>query len=381
MNRTLAILLTLIFLAPALASAEGPSITATTKISSDNQPNGMLVECFTNQNGEGCSDNNDGDVQLNWWAWSDETGSQWPDDDAKARSGEIGVSLTVDSAKIVYNADEDENSARSKMNTVQEQQPVINLEGEIQLIEENDNFLVLMPIEITPNYNLSNSTIMYIFLSQEYAQDNHGREINNLIFEMKPEIGFSNKLGNTTTTQWYLSSEHLDAAGVDMVNQPYGWHVTFALFGGIENSNSSHLLYLNQIKLNTQEDEFGFSDFIIPLIGIALAIVVIVSVIANLHKEEKGMPVMSAQWSTEKPDTLILTVITKEFKAEIKSCEVDEPWKLTNRFKSRMIEPNTMKKIELKFKTMEFEPCRLQVRIDVAELGSWTQFLVLSSTD
>ena len=166
-----------------------------------------------------------------------------------------------------------------------------------------------------------------------------------------------------------------------MVNQPYGWYVTFALFGGIENSNSSHLLYLNQIKLNTQEDEFGFSDFIIPLIGIALAIVVIVSVIANLHKEEKGMPVMSAQWSTEKQDTLILTVITKEFKAEIKSCEVDEPWKLSNRFKSRMVESNTMKKIELKFKTMEFEPCRLQVRIDVAELGSWTQFLVLSSTD
>ena len=90
---------------------------------------------------------------------------------------------------------------------------------------------------------------------------------------------------------------------------------------------------------------------------------------------------MSALWSTEKSDTLILTIITKEFKAEIKSCEVDEPWKLTNRFKSRMVESNTMKKIELKFKTMEFEPCRLQVRIDVAELGSWTQFLVLSSTD
>ena len=69
MNRTLAILLTLIFLAPALASAEGHSITATTKITSDNQSNGLLIECFTNQNAEGCSDNNDGDVQLNWWAW------------------------------------------------------------------------------------------------------------------------------------------------------------------------------------------------------------------------------------------------------------------------------------------------------------------------
>ena len=98
------------------------------------------------------------------------------DDDAKARSGEIGFSLTDDSAKIVYNADEDADDARSKMNTVQEQQPIINLEGEIQLIEENDNFLILMPIKITPNYNLSNSTIMYIFLSQDYAQDNHGRK-------------------------------------------------------------------------------------------------------------------------------------------------------------------------------------------------------------
>lgn len=380
MNKILAILLGLIFLAPSLASGESLSITATTKISPAKQSDGLLIECFTDSNGDGCSGNNDGDVQLNWWSWSDETGSQWPDDDAKARAGQIGVTLMIDSAKIVYNADEDEVAANAKMSDKQEQ-PVINLEGEIQLIEENDNFLVRMPIEITPNYNLSNSTIMYIFLSQEYAEDNHGREINNLIFEMKPEIGFSNKLGNTTTTQWHLSSEHLDAAGVDMDKQPYGWHVTFALFGGIENSNSSHLLYLNQIKLNTQEDEFGFSDFIIPIIGIALAMVVIVSVISNLHKEEKGMPIMSAQWSADKPDTLILTIITQEFKAEIKSCGVDEPWKLTNRFKSRMIEPNKMNKIELKFKTMESEPCRLQVRIDVAELGSWTQFLVLSSTE
>ena len=142
MNRTLAILFTLIFLAPALASGEGHSISATTKISSDDQYDALLIECFTDLNGEGCSDNNDGDVQLNWWAWIDETGSHWPDDDAKARSGEIGVSLTDDSAKIVYNADQDADDARSKMNTVQEQQPIINLEGEIQLIEENDNFLV-----------------------------------------------------------------------------------------------------------------------------------------------------------------------------------------------------------------------------------------------
>ena len=76
---------------------------------------------------------------------------------------------------------------------------------------------------------------------------------------MKPEIGFINKRSNATTTQWYLSSEHLDTAGVDMVNQPYGWYVTFALFGGI-NSNSSHLFILIKL-LNTQEDDFGFSDF------------------------------------------------------------------------------------------------------------------------
>jgi len=30
-------------------------------------------------------------LPLSWWLWSDETDSDWPDDDAKARSGQLAM--------------------------------------------------------------------------------------------------------------------------------------------------------------------------------------------------------------------------------------------------------------------------------------------------
>ena len=64
---------------------------------------------------------------------------------------------------------------------------------------------------------------------------------------------------------------------------------------------------------------------------------------------------------------------------EIKSLEVDGPWKLSSRFKSRFIEANKSTKIELKFKQQEPSECRIHIRLEVDELGVWTQFLAIAS--
>ena len=53
-----------------------------------------LSECFVDIDTTQCSDSSPSSVMLNWWSWSDETGSNWPDDDAKARAGEIGINVT-----------------------------------------------------------------------------------------------------------------------------------------------------------------------------------------------------------------------------------------------------------------------------------------------
>ena len=41
---------------------------------------------------------------------------------------------------------------------------------------------------------------MYIYLSKEYSIDDHNRRLNNLVYEMKPEFGFSNQENNSTET-------------------------------------------------------------------------------------------------------------------------------------------------------------------------------------
>ena len=71
------------------------------------------------------------------------------------------------------------------------------------------------------------------------------------------------------------------------------------------------------------------------------------------------------------------TPLTQETLA--KSLEVDAPWKLASRFKSRFIEANKSIQIELKFKQAEPTDCRLHIRLEVEELGVWTQFLAITS--
>ena len=196
---------------------------------------------------------------------------------------------------------------------------------------------------------------------------------------MKPEIGFSNQANNTTTTTWELAETHLTAAGVDFSQDPYGWSVTFAMFGALEGETTNQLLYLEQVKLKTQSAKVDFDQFLVPIFAIIFCVIIIATILANMHKEEHGMPVIGGYWHRTKTDCLVVEFTTKQRRMEIKSLEVDKPWKLSSRFKSRFIEPNKFVEIELRFKQSEPSECRLHIKLEVDELGVWTQFLAIAS--
>ena len=325
-----------------------------------------LTECFVDLEVTQCSDNSPSSMMLNWWSWSDETGSNWPDDDAKARAGEIGINVT-------------QNNSVANINQQSEALPIIELTGNLNLISELDGYRIEMPIEMTPNYNLTDSTIMYIFLTKDNSVDVHGRQVTNLIYEMKPEIGFSNQANNTTSTTWILAESHLSAAGVDIDESPYDWQVTFALFGGTEQDNNTRLLSLHQVRLETQTGSVEVDDFLVPILVIAFAVIIISTILGNMYKEEHGMPIITGYWHREKDNCLVVEFTTKNQKMEIKSCEAEVPWKMSSRFKSRFIEPNQSVEVELKFKQLDASDCRLNIRLEVEELGVWTQFLSIPS--
>ena len=375
----LTVLLLLISPAIMATSAADDEPIASSKIGEVSTFDDMLIECFVAITTEDCEDASENTVVLNWWAYSDETNSNWPDDDAKARAGELFVNLTTDESQIITNEEINAEIANDNRNEIEGMLPVVSLVGELNVYQELGGHRIDMPIEMTPLVNFSDSTIMYIYLSKEYAIDDHNRRLTNLVYEMKPEFGFSNQANNSTQTTWSLSESHLTAAGVDFADSPYGWSVTFALFGELEGSETNQLLYLNQVELATQPENVGLDEFLMPIFAIVFGIIVISTILGNMYREEHGMPIITGYWHRDKANCLVVELTTKNRRMEIKALEVDKPWKLSSRFKSRFIEAKKSTKIELKFKQAETTECRIHIKLEVDELGVWTQFLAIAS--
>ena len=371
----------LLLISPAImaTSAADDEPIASSKIGEAAAFDDVLIECFVAITTDDCEDASENTVVLNWWAYSDETNSNWPDDDAKARAGELFVNLTTDESQMITNEEISAEVANDNRNEIEGMLPVVSLVGELNVYQELGGHRIDIPIEMTPLVNLSDSTIMYIYLSKEYTIDDHNRRLTNLVYEMKPEFGFSNQANNSTQTTWSLSESHLTAAGVDFANSPYGWSVTFALFGELEGSETNQLLYLNQVELATQPENVGLDEFLMPIFAIVFGVIVISTILGNMYREEHGMPIITGYWHRDKVNCLVVELTTKNRRMEIKSLEVDGPWKLSSRFKSRFIEAKKSTKIELKFKQAETTECRIHIKLEVDELGVWTQFLAIAS--
>ena len=375
----LTVLLLLISPAIMATSAADDEPIASSKIGDATAFNDVLIECFVAITTDDREDASENTVVLNWWAYSDETNSNWPDDDAKARAGELFVNLTTDESQMITNEEISAEVANNNRNEIEGMLPVVSLVGELNVYQELGGHRIDIPIEMTPLVNLSDSTIMYIYLSKEYSIDDHNRRLTNLVYEMKPEFGFSNQANNSTQTTWSLSESHLTAAGVDFADSPYGWSVTFALFGELEGSETNQLLYLNQVELATQPENVGLDEFLMPIFAIVFGVIVISTILGNMYREEHGMPIITGHWHHDKANCLVVELTTKNRRMEIKSLEVDGPWKLSSRFKSRFIEAKKSIKIELKFKQAETTECRIHIKLEVDELGVWTQFLAIAS--
>ena len=268
-------------------SASQDDLIASTEIGSAASPDTSLNECFVALDTNVCPHHLSDDLILNWWSWSDETNSNWPDDDAKARAGELLINISENTPTLITNEEISSEQAISNRNMLVNELPIISLTEELDVYAETDGHRIDIPIVMTPMKNLSDSTIMYIYLSKDYSIDHHNRKLSNLIYEMKPEIGFSIQADNTTETTWQLAESHLSAAGVDFSQDPHGWSVTFALFGSLENDSTNQLLYVNQVKLVTQSDRVDLDQFLVPMFAVIFAIIVIGTILGNMQRRAR----------------------------------------------------------------------------------------------
>ena len=193
-------LLVLGTLAAPFSEASSPEETGISKAIPEAQaPSVVLVESFLGPQAERVGESAEG-VQLTWWPWSDETGSNWPDDDAKARIGQLGLS---GEAGTLYNGQIDLQTASA----MQFQTPLIDLEGTIELVrEETGDVSLSIAVELTPLVNLSDSTVVSILISEDRSMDHHGRVAEHLVRDMMPQVGFSVDANNLTKTTWKVPS-------------------------------------------------------------------------------------------------------------------------------------------------------------------------------
>jgi len=324
-------------------------------------------------------------LPLSWWKWSDETGSDWPDDDAKARAGQLGMQQqSQQQAQYVLNSNieqfQDIDEAIQRASNFSVQEVVIELSGNIILTtNQQGEYEVKIQAEFEPMVNLSDDTMLYIFLSEDNAEDIHGRQIKNLIRDMKPEVGFSVEANNITNTTWIMPKEHLIAAGIDLEENPLGWHLTLAFIGSVEGDDeATGLLALYNSPLPNKWSNPQSSKFLMPIMLILLTTAIAFIVYSNASIRERGMPKINVNWKKTSNPAIMVSIKAGNQKVTITKLEIEQPWKGRGGFKQLEIHENGNYDINISFKQGHSEDLSFSLAMVIEELGSWTQHLRLS---
>ena len=394
------IVISLLLLSPVVfsASAQTESIESIWTSSAIPNPIGkeiVLVEQFIedtpnaddNENLDMWREYNNRDdvLPLSWWLWSDETDSDWPDDDAKARSGQLAMQpQSQDQAQYVLNSNveqyQDIDKAIQQARNLSIQEIVLELSGEIILtINQKGEYEIKIQAELEPLVNLSDDTMLYIFLSEDNAEDEHGRQVKNLIRDMKPEVGFSVKANNVTNTTWIIPKDHMTAAGVDLQEKPLGWHITLAFFGSVEGDDeTTRLLALYNSPLPNKWSNPQSSDFLMPVMLILLTTIIANIVFSNSMAREKGMPKINVGWKNSSMTSINVSIKAGNQPVSITNLEVNPPWKGRGKFNQLEIKAGNKYDFSISFKQRCDEDLSFSLLMMIEELGGWTQHLRLS---
>ncbi len=241
------------------------------------------VECID------CVETNDDDIVVQWWRYSDQTGSSWPDDDANLRAGIMGVEL---------------NQSRSIVNgnNSDERQHLIDVQGTLSIRSElEDQYFLVANLTVEPLVDLRNDVIMQFLFVEMQSADQHGRELTYLVRDLTSEVGFYRTSGNVSEVNVTVSYEHLFAAGVDLVDERYGWKVFIVVMGAEANSvDSPGVIALYETTVPTSSEKLGFIDYLPPIVFIAVAMVIVFSVVRSSFNQEHGLPEIRARWKNGK---------------------------------------------------------------------------------
>ena len=309
-----------------------------------------------------CVETTDDDIVVQWWRYSDQTGSSWPDDDANLRAGLMGVELNQSRSIINGNGEE-------------ERQHLIDVQGTLSIASElEDQYFLIANLTVEPLVDLRNDVIMQFLFVEEHSTDQHGRELSYLVRDLTSEVGFFRTAGNISEVNVTVSYEHLFAAGVDLADEHYGWKVLIVVMGAESNSvGSPGVIALYETSVPTSSEHVGFIDYLPPIVFIAVALVIVFSVVRGSFNQEHGLPEIRARWKDGKDPAINIKIDAKRRDVAIQGCEASEPWSMRGGVKRSTIESGSSTNFDVRFKKWHAQGLVLQLKMEVDTLGGWTQ--------
>ena len=363
----LCLLLTLLVLPGAFAAEQPWAIHATDEL----QPSTAdgLEEVYVASSLDNLPEANEDMVRWTWWSWSDETGSNWPDDDALYRASSRNLSVEANQT--------DSTVEMHALPTTS----MLEVAGEVKVVSAEDGArMVAFDLEVTPLLNLSNHTILYVVLTEDRAVDQHLRQVNHLVRELRPEVGFSVKANNATSFVSMLPADHLEAAGVDLMEVPTGWSYTVAVFGaGADEDNESRLLWMAHGMLPSTQQDVSATQTWTPLLLTAVAAVIAVSILGALRQREQAIPHLQANWSTEGPLQVQVRIHAGTHPFRITAWTVSEPWQFKGRPSKLELKAGAQMDTTVMFREAMNHDVHIDVAIEIEDFGAWKQHLWLGA--
>lgn len=309
-----------------------------------------------------CMATTDDDIVVQWWRYSDQTGSTWPDDDANLRAGNMGVEL---------------NESRSILNgnNSEQRQHLIDVEGTFSIRSDiEEQYYLFADLTVAPLVNLRNDVIMQFLFVDENSEDNHGRELSYLVRDLSSEVGFYRTAGNVSNVNVTVSYEHLFAAGVDLSEERYGWKVLVVVMGAEADSvDPPGAIAVYETSVPTSSENVGLLDYLPPLAFLAVALAIIFTVVRSSFNQEHGLPEIRARWKDGNDPAIVIEIDAKRRDVAIQGCEAAEPWSMRGGVKRSTIDSGSSLNFDVRFKKWHHEPLVLRLKMEVDTLGGWTQ--------
>ena len=309
-----------------------------------------------------CMATTDDDIVVQWWRYSDQTGSTWPDDDANLRAGNMGIEL---------------NESRSILNgnNSEQRQHLIDVEGTFSIRSDiEEQYYLFADLTVAPLVDLRNDVIMQFLFVDENSEDNHGRELSYLVRDLSSEAGFYRTAGNVSNVNVTVSYEHLFAAGVDLSEERYGWKVLIVVMGAKADSiDPPGAIALYETSVPTSSENVGLLDYLPPLAFLAVALAIIFTVVRSSFNQEHGLPEIRARWKDGNDPAIVIEIDAKRRDVAIQGCEAAEPWSMRGGVKRSTIDSGSSLNFDVRFKKWHHEPLVLRLKMEVDTLGGWTQ--------